>query len=348
MGLRKRIALACGAVGLLVTVCAIVFLTAEYQQFARLKQIEADYFEITLEGEQRFPQFHSMTAHNRYRTFWEFLRAKPVYIDHFGTWRQKVNTRRLVQNIAELPSIKNLDARGFPLTESDFAILADHNGLEEMETCGPMSNKVAASIGRMTKLRMLVLDCELSPQQMQSLMGLQQLETLSLQAGGQFTKGCLQGLSQLPSLREVYLREAKLVDSDLKHLNAIQSLNSLGLRDMAITSLSALKLTTVKRLKWLHCSGTPLTSEGLAILKDAQNLEELCLWDCDVDDRFFSYIAHLPSLKLISISEANYTEDGLKLLSYHPTLEYLYVAPSNVSEPFLASIRATLPNCKNP
>lgn len=98
--------------------------------------------------------------------------------------------------------------------------------------------------------------------------------------------------------------------SSVYNLHFLVKMDMIELLDLSFCGITDNSVRYIakagKILKYLNASNTKLTSEGVEMLiGNVMNLETLCLSNTLVDDAALSYIALMPSLRVVDLSRTN-------------------------------------------
>lgn len=191
-----------------------------------------------------------------------------------------------------------------------------------------------------------ILECKgVSDDMMKEIAKLKNLEELELLGVSVSDKG-LAHLADHPKLKTVMLSNTKVDGSGLAHLNSVVNLE---LRGAAVTVAGAQTIVKLANLETLsiHCSKIKMTDfadlkgmTGLreldcertpsgkgvgAVVATIPNLESLKVGGIGLDDSELAEIGKISSLKVLDLSQAELTDDGLLHISELVDLERLYL-----------------------
>ena len=175
--------------------------------------------------------------------------------------------------------------------------------------------------------------------------GKMQLEELSIPYAI-LTDEDVKNFENLHNLRALDLSKATVTEKTLKIIGRIQTIDSLWLRGLPITSSGVETLAPLKKLKLLALSLTKIDDRALkTISENFPKLESLDLTLCEkVSDEGMRYLAKLPKLKRLVLNHTNVGLDGLKALKpLH--IEGLYLeADHKIDDDCMALIAEQWPN----
>jgi len=218
-------------------------------------------------------------------------------------------------------------------------------------------------IAHLTGLKVLELeDTAISVKGVKLLCNLESLERLSLSK--QLTDEGLAEVSQLRSLKGLYIKESRLTDAGLVHLANLTSLEELALGQGRTTNAGLAHLAKLPSLRYLMLSGKNFTDAGMVYLKDVTslkilnlshlphltdtalvhlsnipNLESLALyWVEAITDDGIICLKQLPSLRKLDIGHSKVTDKGLFHLCQNKSIEYLNLPHKGISDVGLSYI----------
>lgn len=168
-------------------------------------------------------------------------------------------------------------------------------------------------------------------------------------------------IAKLP-LTSISLRDTKISDSGVAHLEALSSLEKLELSSTRVTTdcLDSLiqlprlveiefpksllidenmdRIVRLRQLTHLYAAGSELTDKGLAQIAKLENLESLTLDSCIVTDAGLVAVSKLSKLKHLQLRYTKTTDQGLRHLETLSSLKELDLNSTAVSDVGMASI----------
>jgi hypothetical protein len=169
------------------------------------------------------------------------------------------------------------------------------------------------------------------------------LELLDLWTGrvGDDAMPCVARLSRL---RVLDLWGTGVTDAGLQALSPLG-----GLRHLTVprrTGDAAMEcIGELAGLRELDLSGSSVTDAGLGLLRGADSLMALTLWDTSVTDAGLRHLQELPSLVELDLGATAITDQGLAELAVLP-LRWLSLRDALVSLEGLRALREALPGCR--
>ena len=145
---------------------------------------------------------------------------------------------------------------------------------------------------------------------------------------------------------KVDLNNAKITDSDLKHLEKFTEIEWLDVRVTPIGDEGAAHLSNLRKLKYLNISRTNLSDKGLASLRGLTELETLFLGTTKVTDEGLKSIERFSKLRKLSVFRTAVTDAGLTSIEKLPALEIFVFGQSKVSESGAKALQAKMPKLK--
>ena len=111
-----------------------------------------------------------------------------------------------------------------------------------------------------------------------------------------------------------------------------------------ITDNGIAKLSTLKALRVLELSGSPITATGLAVLRNLPKLERLSLWNCKaLDDSASMTLENLAHLQILDLSDTALGDISIERLKALPELKALYLTDTKVTAGAADAFRALKP-----
>jgi Leucine-rich repeat (LRR) protein len=160
------------------------------------------------------------------------------------------------------------------------------------------TDEALAHVGRLTRLKYLIVVRPLSDAGLVHLKGLKSLTYLHL-SGTQITDAGMVHLKELTNLSTVSLNETKVTDVGIRHLEGLTNLEDLYLRHTQVTDAGLVHLKGLTQLSSLDLAGTQVTDAGLVHLKGLTNLSVLDLDGTRVTEAGIEELNRaLPSLKV--------------------------------------------------
>jgi Leucine-rich repeat (LRR) protein len=293
----------------------------------------------------------------------------PRYIDTFFYWitREDTEWKYLAQAKGDVavPVGKRL---ALSVNESGWKDLSPLSNLKpddlyKLTIYGPPppgpkpDDRCMSHIAHLTGLKVLELeDTVISVKGVKLLCNLESLERLSLSK--ELTDEGLAEISQIQSLKGLYLKESRLTDAGLVHLANLTSLEELALGQGRMTNAGLAHLARLPSLRYLMLAGKNFTDAGMVHLKnipslrilnlgflshltdaalvhlaEIKTLKSLCLhWVEAITDNGVANLTKLPSLKKLDIRHSKVTDKGVARLSQVKSLEYLVLPNKGISD----------------
>jgi len=227
--------------------------------------------------------------------------------------------------LADLDSLKKLNACSNGITDKSMATFAQMKSLEELDLMS--RNLTDAGMEKLAKcLHLRCLDLQRSPITDAGLAHLGELKTLRELwiRKTQVTGNGLTVLKELPLLTRLYLHYVYFGEVGTAHLADLKSLERLGIfwPETEITDDDLAYLSRITSLKYLDIHGRgfdgshPLiTDHGLAHLGNLKALETLTITSCPrVTDAGLKNLEELTSLKQLRLDKSRITNAGVARL----------------------------------
>ena len=257
--------------------------------------------------------------------------------------------------LAEFPYLKSLSCGlRADVTGAGISKLGELRSLEKLGISGDnaLTDKAALQIAKLTNLKDLSIDGNISNEGLSELTKLKSLTGLGI--GPNCKKVSIAGLNRLneiPTLAslEVFCPSPDNAILDTSRLTNLESLQfyrvTIGDKDLA----SLAGLTRLKRLIITYWEGDKkITDSGLGHLARLTSLKWLgisCPGADKITDEGLSHLAKLRNLTILGISEGTFTEKGLAHLYGLKGLKSLSIASNyGVSNAAIEQLRKELPN----
>lgn len=154
----------------------------------------------------------------------------------------------------------------------------------------------------------------------------------------------LADLIDLHPIHTLEFRAQGLNDATIDALARCQTLNTVELRDCALTDAQLPRLP-LEQLEELHIHGSQVTSAGLQPLKRAQALAYLTLDGRQFDQNVAKLIAALPALQYVELVGRDVTDEHLLQLQSIPKLLGITLVRTSVTEEGVKALETALPEC---
>jgi len=132
---------------------------------------------------------------------------------------------------------------------------------------------------------------------------------------------CLGGLQKLTHLS---LNNTRVTDGGLVHLKGVKNLTYLSLLLTDVTGEGLSHLTELP-LRTLFLVGSKVGDDQLKHLPQFAQLERLAINECPIDGTGLKHVANVKTLRNLSLSMTNVTDESLAVLQRLPKLEELFL-----------------------
>jgi internalin A len=271
------------------------------------------------------------------------LGAFDVHEDGFGVGDKVLGV------LGTLPKLDNIGLRLTKVTDAGMAELAKCQSLQSVSVPGTVvSDAGLVHLAKLKNLKSLSLGvydegAKITDEGLKTVGQMPGLRWLGL-SGTPITDAGLPYLSGLKNLESLNLDETKVTSAGLAHLEPLQSILRLRLMD-TVDDECAKHLAKLKNLQSIS-SNLDVSDEGVAYLASMPNLEELMLSDEKVTDASLPAIAKMPKLKTLWFQHCKVTDEGIAKLAGHPTLEYVLFYVDGITTKSLATF-VTWPKLNN-
>ncbi len=170
------------------------------------------------------------------------------------------------------------------------------------------------------------------------------IEAISLRSNSLATDDFMSRLAQVPSLRRLYLHDANLTASGVRHLCAITTLEELWLTHVPVGDEIMKDVVRLTALKRLVIAITNITDASLIQLKQMPSLTSVDVSGTTVTDNGLRELANLQQLTYLNFRGTSISDVGLEHLTSLKKLKTLILEKTRVTSQGLESIRRALPS----
>ncbi|WP_425617397.1 hypothetical protein NA78x_001072 [Anatilimnocola sp. NA78] len=230
------------------------------------------------------------------------------------------------------------------LDDAAVETLRSFHSLKRLTLIGCDSQTTLDPIAGHNSLRnLIVARTRLHSRDIDSVVSLTNLRSLSLGPGDHMPRDCAERISGL-HLTSLTLDEMLVSDTALKNLTAQNSMECLSLPKCTVSRDSLLLIGRLRELIWLDLSGTkvddrlfthftfpkleildladcPITDEGVVGIVRNKEIIRLVLRNTQITDRGVKELAKLPKLLALDISGCKITNEAQKTLDSISTLD---------------------------
>lgn len=186
------------------------------------------------------------------------------------------------------------------------------------------------SIAQLRNLRTLEIQGDVSDRGMDSLAGLEVLESLSLESD-RITSKAMPALAKLKNLKALTLSRTQIDDEGLRQLGTLKGLTGLHLDESnGISDKGVAFLAGLESLESLSLASTRITSKSVPTMARLRNLKCLVLANTQIDDEGLRRLADLKQLAVLELAGTPITDVGAKLC--FPELGYLNLKDTKLTD----------------
>jgi penicillin V acylase-like amidase (Ntn superfamily) len=167
---------------------------------------------------------------------------------------------------------------------------------------------------------------------------LRDLESLTMGVPS-LTDADVRALQGLPKLKSLGLMGAPIGDEALEVMKSLPALRELNVIGTRVTDAGLVHLQGLTQLEYLGLKGTAVTDAGLEHLKGLTGLTNLNLADTRVTDAGLVHLAGLPRLEAVNLSNDDVTDAGLAHLARNPSLAGLNLSGTRVTDAGLVNLK---------
>lgn len=252
--------------------------------------------------------------------------------------------------LSSFPELEVLTITGGHITSAGAKRLAALRKLRELmiQSTGITDDDMRC-VRAMPELRLLqVLETKLTGSCMHFLPTAKHLERLELIGDRPLDASCLGCLSDLKSLRFLYLGFSQVDGAGLLPLARLTQLETLSLYifPAGITDADLKQLVCLKNLRSLYVDGAKVTGNGIAQLRQLTNLEILSARSKTLVDADMTVMRQFHSLQGLDLTGTKITDAGLKPFYGMRALKELTLRDTAVTAAGLRALRAARPTLK--
>jgi Leucine-rich repeat (LRR) protein len=258
-----------------------------------------------------------------------------------------VADERVLRFLAGLPNLKEIDLRGFPLTNRRLGLLQKMTGLERLEIqSNDITDRGLLTLKGLRNMKDLRLDSDsVSDAGLQAFAGMVGLKSLEL-SGRRITDTGFQHFRECKELERIKVERTGLSDRALGGFKEFGKLIELELRHANITDQGLVNLADLNQLELIDLTGCPVTDDGLKHFKGLEELRKMVLEGTRITGRGFKAIEKLPRLARVQMVRCPVTDLGLEGVARLETLEQLNLDDTPVNDEALGYLRV-LPALKS-
>jgi penicillin V acylase-like amidase (Ntn superfamily) len=167
---------------------------------------------------------------------------------------------------------------------------------------------------------------------------LRDLESLTMGVPS-LTDADVRALQGLPKLKSVGLMGAPIGDESLEVMKSLPALRELNVIGTKVTDAGLAHLEGLTQLEYLGLKGTAVTDAGLEHLRGLTGLTNLNLADTKVSDAGLVHLVGMPRLESVNLSNTNVTDAGLATLARNPSVAGINVSGTRVTDAGLVNLK---------
>ncbi|MBU6452848.1 MAG: protein kinase [Cyanobacteria bacterium REEB67] len=149
-------------------------------------------------------------------------------------------------------------------------------------------------------------------------------------------------VTYLPTVSALTINSSNFDRRFIDQLNRFKNLCSLDLDDSNVNGADLLHFARLRKLIHLNIGGMKNASLVIQALKGNQEMVDIHISDCELDDDDMQALSTYPNLRMLNLNRSSITLKGLRALSKSPQLCMLSVSPG----PLRASIIGVLASFK--
>jgi len=257
-------------------------------------------------------------------------------------------TSETLEQLKRLPVLEELSILNSPLEESIVDTLVSLRTLKSVQlvNCG-ITGTSLEKLAALPLEHVEILDRQLSIEGANAVAKIPTLKSLKLASPG-VPLARLEGVVQHPSLEELDVAMCPTGENWVRVVAGIPQLKRVLFDSQSLDEATLAQLVQIPTLEELDLSGSPLGDESLRLLEGRPTLVSLSLKHCkNLSDEALQYVARLPHLKRLNISESSITAEGLHYLVPLRSLQELTIHQMQTRgrSAALAAFRQARPDC---
>lgn len=155
----------------------------------------------------------------------------------------------------------------------------------------------------------------------------------------------LKKLHGLPTLERLVINECGITDAGLQHLIGLKHLDTLSLNDNKITDEGLRHLEGFTQLEYLFLASNKITGKGLIHLQQLTALGTLNLGGTEITDGGLKHLKGLTELTDLSLHWTQISDEGLEHIKGLTNLKILSLSETQVTKNGVTALQKTLPKC---
>ncbi len=258
-------------------------------------------------------------------------------------WLDETVDGRGLLYLPSLPSLKSLILTDMRISDEALAAVKGLPSLELLRVVRTPITGTGLKYLRGTSVKDLNLSDTGVREGLEHLAAMPELEALHLNRC-RSARMAIADIGRVTQLKELWLKDANIIDADLQQLGALTNLETLSLADNRGIDGSGLKfLAKLPKLRWVSLSETGVTDRALEGLSGARSLQFLNLSGTQITGSGLRYIRELPEIRMIVLNGTLVTDEQLVHL-IGTQLRDVRLEGSHVSEAGIERLKKAMPS----
>jgi hypothetical protein len=224
-----------------------------------------------------------------------------------------------------------------PLYDSLFAALEAANGSFREALISMRLEVEVNGNGNITKISDPMMNGRLDDKEFALLRQIPTLKDIWLREIEMTDRG-LGALEGMPHLTRLSLEAANITDKGLEHLRHLKELETLHIGRSKVTGSGLVHVPNPDGIRDLGFDHSPFNDTGLNLLARFPNLEKLSLWGSEITDDGIVFLKTCPALRYVDLTETAITDRGIDNLVHMPALERLELRETGATDASLSAL----------
>lgn len=284
------------------------------------------------------------------------LGGEAAFTDVTYVWLDDLGEEPLTESdfalLAELPHLQSISCQFVELPANALEVFAALPNLDSLDLSWvdvsdcPLEKLATARNLRSVRLSGDSDSALISDRSLERISKLRQIHTLELVLCNGVTPYGLQSLRKMPQLRELAFQDFDAAnDESLALLADLPQLESLELENLRISSIGCSPISKLTRLKSLSLSDCDVDDSVLAMLRPLKSLTELGLYGTRITDTGVDELNRMSQLEKLILGRTDISAVGVKRLAALKRLKTLSV-PCESDLSACEFLKSELPDCR--
>lgn len=232
-------------------------------------------------------------------------------------------TDKAMDDVAQIPSLVELDLRGTEVTDKGIAKLGALPLLESIWLSGKgITDESCKTLGKIKTLKLLQLD------------------------GTMIGDPGVEALKPLKHLKQLRLDRTRVTNKALGTIGGFTELNRLNLGRTGITDTGLRQLSGLSALRQLSVDHTKITDKGVSELAKLPEVNDLGISGCGLNDKSAAILGTMHKMELLNVMDNPISDTGLKHFENLHSLMKLNIIGCQITKGAARRLDDSLSHCK--